>query len=45
MAGAGALPMLGAADLNGLQEAVSWETAVLLDAHGTYVACGTRGGE
>lgn len=39
------LPRLGAADLSGLQEVVSWETAVLVDAHGIYVACGTRGGE
>lgn len=37
--------MLGAADLSGLQEAMSWETAVLVDAHGTYVARGTHGGE
>lgn len=44
MAGAGVLPMLGAADLSGLQEAVSWEMAVLLDARGSYVARGTGGG-
>lgn len=39
------LPMLGAADLSGLQEAVSWEAAVLVDAHGIDVAPGTFGRE
>lgn len=36
--------VLGVADLSGLQEAVSWETAVLVDEHGIYVARGTHGG-